>query len=334
MQYLFGPVNSRRLGLSLGIDLLTTKTCTLDCIYCEVGRTEIHSCERQEYTPTAEIIAELDQLLARQDKSLQDKPIDVFTITATGEPCLHSGLGEIIEYIKTHTGKPVAVLTNGTLLHRADVRQELQGADIVIPSLDSAREESFRRLDRPAHCVVLEQVISGTAQFCQEFHGKVWLEVLLSQGINDSDEDIAALALAIGEIKPDLVQLNTVVRPPLESYAKPLSEQELQRIAGLLPGNVEIIASFVKRERHQFRPPEQGEIVEMLQRRPCTAPDISEALNYDPAVIHGFMDELVAQGLVVSHAHRDKRYYQLPAPAPDGQGAGPVKGCSCQCDKQ
>ncbi|MEN8141922.1 MAG: radical SAM protein [Thermodesulfobacteriota bacterium] len=326
MKYLFGPVNSRRLGLSLGIDLLLSKTCTLDCIYCEVGRTVIHSCQRQEYTPTADIIKEIDEFLAQGDTA---KPVDVFTITATGEPTLHSGLGLIINHIKEHTGKPVAILTNGTLLHRADVRAELMAADVVIPSLDSAREESFRRIDRPAHCVELERVIAGTRQFCQEFSGQVWLEVLISKGINDSAADIEALARAIEEIKPQRVQLNTVVRPPLEDYAAPLTGQELDDIAGQLPGNVEIIASFAKRDRQNFRAPDQGEILEMLRRRPCPAADIGEALNYQPAAIATFMAKLAEQGEVVSHTFQGKTYYQ-PPPSPDQEKAAQVKDCPCQ----
>ncbi len=330
MKYLFGPVNSRRLGLSQGIDLLTTKTCTLDCIYCEVGRTVIHSCERREYTPTADIIAEINELLANENEA---KPIDVCTITATGEPTLHSGLGRIIRHIKAKIGKPVAILTNGTLMHRPDVQEELMAADIVIPSLDAARAESFRRINRPAHCVDLDRIISGTEQFCQNFSGQVWLEVLLCKEINDSAQDIDALAQAVQRIKPDRVQLNTVVRPPLETFAEALSEQELQRIASQLTGNVEIIASFAKRERSHLRTPEQTEILEMLQRRPCPSADIAEALNYDINDIKPFMVDLHQQGLVISHSHQGKTYYQLPIP-PDTEGAAQVKDCPCSSPKK
>lgn len=311
MKYLFGPVNSRRLGLSQGIDLLTIKTCNFDCIYCEVGATSIHTCDRREYTPTVEILAEIDKLLAQENLA---KPIDVFTITAMGEPTLHTGLGEIIRHIKEKTGKPVAVLTNGAMMHREDVRQELQSADIVIPSLDSAQEESFRKIDRPAQCVDLEQLIDGIALFCQEFSGQVWLEVMLTKNINDYPSDIAALKEAIMRIAPNRVQLNTVVRPPLESFAKPLTHKELTHIAEQLPGNVEIIASFAKRKHDSWRSPEPGEILEMLQRRPCTASDISEALNLEPAHTGRLMEELADQGKVLKMIHQGKTYYQPPHP--------------------
>ncbi len=309
MKYLFGPVNSRRLGLSQGIDLLTTKTCTFDCIYCEIGPTKIHTCERQEYTPTADIIAEIDELLANDE---ENKPIDVFTITATGEPTLHSGLRTIIEHIKENTGKPVVVLTNGALFDRSDVRRDLMGADIVIPSLDTARDDSFRRIDRPADCVNLSEIIHGIGVFCREFSGQVWLEVLLVKNINDSKEDIAALKEAIATIKPDRTQLNTVARPPLESFAKPLSEEELHNIARQLPGRVEIIARFAHKDSKNTRRADPEEILSMLIRRPCTVIDISEALNLEQQATQKLIDELVTSGGVVSMSHQGKTYYQPP----------------------
>ncbi len=309
MKYIFGPVNSRRLGLSQGIDLLTTKTCTFDCIYCEIGPTEIHTCERKEYTPTGDILAEIDELL-REDEN--DKPIDVFTITATGEPTLHSGLKTVIEHIKQNTGKPVVVLTNGAMFHDANVRSDLMGADIVIPSLDAARDDSFRRIDRPAACVNLKEIIHGLGIFCKEFSGQVWLEVLLVKNINDSKEDITALQQAITVIDPDRTQLNTVARPPLESFARALTEEELHNIAGQLPGHVEIIASFAPKDRKNTRLADPKEILDMLMRRPCTVSDISEALNLDTQATYQLVDEMIANGDVIPMSHQGKTYYQPP----------------------
>ncbi len=295
--------------MSQGIDLLTTKTCNFDCIYCEIGPTKIHTCERKEYTPTADIIAEIDELLAENHN---DKPIDVFTITATGEPTLHTGLKTVIEHIKKNTGKPVVVLTNGAMFDRADVRQDLMEADIVIPSLDSARADSFRRIDRPAECVNLPEIILGLGIFCKEFSGQVWLEVLLVKNINDSREDITALQEAIAVIKPDKTQLNTVVRPPLEAFARPLTEEELNDIARQLPGHVEIIARFAKKDRKNPRLPDPEEILSMLVRRPCTVSDISEALNLDIKATYQLIDELIEKGKVIPMSHQGKTYYQPP----------------------
>jgi wyosine [tRNA(Phe)-imidazoG37] synthetase (radical SAM superfamily) len=309
MKYLFGPVNSRRLGLSQGIDLLLTKTCTFDCIYCEIGATKIHTCERKEYTPTQDILAEIDILLAEDET---DKPIDVFTITASGEPTLHTGLKTVIQHIKKNTGKPVVVLTNGAMFNHADVRTDLMEADIVIPSLDSVRNDSFRKIDRPAPCVNLKEIIQGLGIFCKEFSGQVWLEVLLVRNINDSKEDISALKKAIAVIKPNKTQLNTVVRPPLETFAAPLTKKELHDIAEQLPGHVEIIASFTTKDRKNTRLPDPDEILSMLVRRPCTVSDISEALNLETAATRQIIDELITRGDVISMFHQGKTYYQPP----------------------
>ena len=188
-------------------------------------------------------------------------------------------------------------------------------ADIVIPSLDAARDDSFRRIDRPAACVDLQKIIHGLSVFCKEFSGQVWLEVLLVKNINDSREDIAALQEAIAIIKPERTQLNTVARPPLESFARPLTKEELTNIAGQLPGHVEIIASFTPKDRKHTRPADPEEIIAMLMRRPCTVFDISEALNLDTQATYQLIDELIAQGDVISMSHQGKTYYQPPQPS-------------------
>ena len=303
MKYLFGPVNSRRLGLSQGIDLLPAKICDFNCIYCEIGPTTNLTCERQEYTPTSEIIAEINLLLANSHP-----PIDIFTITASGEPTLHTGLGRIIAHLKQKTAKPVAVLTNGSLLYRQEVRRELQEADIVIPSLDAALEQNFRKINRPAECVSLADIINGMKLFCKEFNGQVWLEILLLKGINDSPEEIAALRKAVADIQPNKIQLNTVARPPLESYAAPLGEKELKEISRQLPGSVEIIVDFAKRKRKNCGNATEADILAMLQRRPCTASDICEALNL--ARVQPLLDHMITENLLARTMHSGKIFYE------------------------
>ncbi|MBU2537243.1 MAG: radical SAM protein [Proteobacteria bacterium] len=307
MKYVFGPVNSRRLGISLGIDLVPPKICNFNCIYCEIGATTTHTCARKEYIPLSELLAEIDTVLA--DRELLNH-LDVFTITASGEPTLHSGIGKIIRYIKEKSDKPVVVLTNGSLLYLPEVRQDLLAADIVIPSLDAAREESYRRINRPAACSPLAELIEGLITFRKEFSGKFWLEILLASKINDSPEDIAALVAAVKEINPDKVQLNTVARPPLESFAKPLTRTELEGVARQLPGEVEILVDFSTRDREKFRNLSEDEIIEMLKRRPCTSNDVSEALNLDPDTTQIILHQLAASGRIIETKHHDKRYYQ------------------------
>ena len=307
MKYVFGPVNSRRLGISQGIDLVPPKICNFNCIYCEIGATTTQTCTRKEYVPLPELLAEIDTVLA--DRELLAH-LDVFTITGSGEPTLHSGIGQVIRYLKEKTGKPVVVLTNGALLSLPEVRRDLLEADIVIPSLDAAREESYRRINRPAVCSPLTELIEGLIAFRREFSGKFWLEILLAKGINDSPEDIAALVAAVEKIRPDKVQLNTVARPPLESFAKPLTKAELEAVARQLPGVVEILVDFTTREREKFRNLSEDEIIEMLKRRPCTSNDVSEALNLDPDTTQILLQKMAASGHIIETTHHDKRYYQ------------------------
>jgi len=307
MKYVFGPVNSRRLGISQGIDLVPPKICNFNCIYCEIGATTTQTCTRKEYVPLPELLAEIDTVLA--DRELLAH-LDVFTITGSGEPTLHSGIGQVIRYLKEKTGKPVVVLTNGALLSLPEVRRDLLEADIVIPSLDAAREESYRRINRPAVCSPLTELIEGLIAFRREFSGKFWLEILLAKGINDSPEDIAALVAAVEKIRPDKVQLNTVARPPLESFAKPLTQAELEAVARQLPGVVEILVDFTTREREKFRNLSEDEIIEMLKRRPCTSNDVSEALNLDPDTTQILLQKMAASGHIIETTHHDKRYYQ------------------------
>jgi wyosine [tRNA(Phe)-imidazoG37] synthetase (radical SAM superfamily) len=318
MKYLFGPVYSRRLGHSLGIDLLPPKICTLNCVYCEVGPTTELTCERKEYVPTADILKEIDQVLAQ---GATGRPIDVFTLTAMGEPTLHSGIGKIIAHLKAKTDKPVAVLTNGTLFFDKAVREELSAADIIIPSLDAARQESFERVNQPASAVNLEQVIEGLALFSREFRGEVWLEILLVRDMNDSLEDLVALQQAVRKIHPARIQLNTVARPPMDDRARPVSREKMEQAAAMLAegydGRVEILVDFQAIEKKGNR---KGrglhetlveEIAALLQRRPCPIEEIDKALHVqDLDLTRECVQTLVSAGRIEKIVHNDKEFYQ------------------------
>ena len=308
MKHLFGPVNSRRLGLSQGIDLLPPKICNFNCIYCEVGPTTLLTCDRKEYVPTTEIITEIKTLLNDTEAV---KNIDYFTITATGEPTLHTGIGEVIRFIKNNTGKPVAVLTNGSLLHLKEVRDDLMAADLIIPSLDAALPESYRKINRASPCADLTSIIEGLEVFRKQFKGDIWLEILLAKNMNDSPEDIEAFKKVVKKINPDRIQLNTVARPPLEEFAAPLSQEEMHHIAKQFETPVEIIVDFERRKRDGYRPIIETETLHMLKRRPCTASDICEALNLNPEKINYFLKDMVKTGKIIQKFHNDRTYYQI-----------------------
>lgn len=327
MKYLFGPVYSRRLGHSLGIDLLPPKICTLNCVYCEVGPTTDLTCERKEYVPTEEILKEIDQVLAQDPGG---RPIDVFTLTAMGEPTLHSGIGRIIAYLKAKTDKPVAVLTNGTLFWDQHVRAELSGADIVIPSLDAARQESFERVNQPASAVNLEQVIEGLALFSREFRGEVWLEILLVREMNDSLEDLVALQQAVRRIQPARVQLNTVARPPMDGRARPVTRDKMEQAAAMLAdgynGRVDVLVDFqaTQQARDGIKKQLQRNIVEeiadMLQRRPCPLEEIDKALHVQDLNLTGeCVQKLIDAGRIEKIIHNNKEFYQQVVSKPSKQ---------------
>jgi len=319
MKYLFGPVYSRRLGHSLGIDLLPPKICTLNCVYCEVGPTTELTCERKEYVPTEEILKEIDQVL---EQGTGGRPIDVFTLTAMGEPTLHTGIGKIIAYLKSKTDKPVAVLTNGTLFFDPKVRAELSAADIVIPSLDAARQESFERVNQPASMVNLEQAIEGLALFRREFRGELWLEILLVRDMNDSLEDLVALQQAVRKINPARIQLNTVARPPMDDRARPVTREKMEQAAAMLAdgydGRVDMLIDFQaigkKEDGKEKQARKQQALVEeiaaMLQRRPCPLEEIDKALHVqDLDMTRECVQTLVDTGRIKKIIHDDKEFY-------------------------
>ena len=324
MNCIFGPVNSRRLGRSLGIDLFLDKICNLNCLYCEVGRTITPTGRRDYYSNTDTILAEIDQFCSDTTR-LAD--VDVVTVTASGEPTLHRDLGKILHFIKATTNKPLAVLTNGTTLSDPEVRAELLVADIVTPSLDSAREESFRKIDRPMQELQLSEIIAGLQAFSHEYQGKLWLEILFVQGINDTNADIEALIAALRPMRIDRIQLNTVVRPPAESYAHAVSSQELSVIGARFQEALSLPVDLPFAPASQPDFPEQSPsalshtanqeqtvqaIVEMLQRRPCTAADIDRTFHLQgPEKVERLLEPLIRSRSLQIQEHGGKRFYQI-----------------------
>jgi wyosine [tRNA(Phe)-imidazoG37] synthetase (radical SAM superfamily) len=306
MAHLFGPVPSRRLGRSLGVDLIPPKTCPYDCIYCEVGPTTRQTRRRFAYRADA-IIAELTERL----RDLVPAP-DVITLAGSGEPTLNLGLGRIIEAIKAITRIPVAVLTNGALLYLPQVRRELAAADLVLPSLDAAREATYRVVNRPLPELTLDRLLDGLAAFRREYRGQIWLEVMLIKGINDTTEELVPLRQALATIAPDKVQLNTVVRPGVEGSARPLEMGEMAAAAAFLGGPVEVIAAF-NREDIVGSPREDEDLVEMLSRRPMTAPDLAQALGLPLVQVVARLKRLQDSGRISHDRHHDQKFYRHQA---------------------
>jgi len=287
--YIFGPVPSRRLGISLGIDLLPFKTCSFNCIYCECGRTTQYLNERKEFFPVENIFSEISDYLSNNEYP------DFLTFSGSGEPTLYSKLGELISMCKARFPEiKVAILTNSSLLYREDVRNECSLADVVLPSLDSARLESFLKLDRPFEKDKLNLIIYGLIEFRKMYEKEIWLEIFFAQGINDSEEDLNALHEAIIKIKPDLIQLNTLDRPPAESFTKPVPKKFLEDVAKRwndLP--VEIISRYKNRgEIENYSKEFEQQILAALKRRPLTRSDLTYVFNKPMVEIAKYLDIL------------------------------------------
>jgi wyosine [tRNA(Phe)-imidazoG37] synthetase (radical SAM superfamily) len=303
MGHLFGPVPSRRLGRSLGVDLIPPKTCPYHCIYCEVGPTTCQTRERFSYQTEA-IIQEMADYL----KAPGVRP-DIITLAGSGEPTLNQGLGRIIREIKAMSQIPVAVLTNGALLYLPEVRRELAAADVVLPSLDAAREETYRAINRPLPELSLESLLEGLTAFRREYRGRLWLEVMLLKGLNDTEEGLTLLRQAIQKIAPDKIQLNTAVRPGVEATAAPLDAGEMQAAAVFLGGPVEVIAAF-DREDIVGIPGQDEDFVDMLSRRPMTAPDLAKALGLPLVQVVARLKRLQDAGRISHNRYHDQEFYR------------------------
>jgi len=301
--YVYGPVPSRRLGFSLGVDIIPFKTCTLDCTYCQLGSTQKTVCRRGSWFPPGEILDQVKEAVESGQK------IDVITFSGSGEPTLNRDIGRIIRAIKKMTRIPVVVLTNGTLLTRKEVRRDLAAADIVVPSLDAVPGNLFRRVNRPNRALDPEKIIDGLARFRDEFHGEIWLEIMLIRGVNDSPAHIKALRAAADRIRPERLQLNTVVRPPADVKAKPLSPGAMRKIRDALGPRAEIIASFEKRKQAPAAGGFEAALLTAVGRRPMTAEDISLSLGRHRDEVLKALSSLRGRRKVREAVHGGQTYF-------------------------
>jgi wyosine [tRNA(Phe)-imidazoG37] synthetase (radical SAM superfamily) len=239
MKYIYGPVNSRRLGFSLGLSLTPHKVCNFDCVYCQLGRTNNKVFQRKAYVKSEDILGELKLWL--QNNLQAAKTLNYITIAGSGEPTLNIEIGLIIAGIKKLTNIPVAIITNASLFNDKNVRQELLNADLIVPSLDAAIPKIFMQVNRPAQGIKIEDIIAGLIAFRKEFPGKIWLEVMLVRGINDNLEEIKKLKEIVDKIRPDKIQLNSPVRATAEPNMLPVDNKKLNEIKEILNSNCEVI---------------------------------------------------------------------------------------------
>ena len=295
-QYLFGPVASRRLGLSLGIDLVPYKTCSFNCIYCESGKTTALTAERLEYVPTVAVIQQLDELL-------RDNPqIDYLTFSGAGEPTLHSGLGKIISFLKTNYPQyKICLLTNSTMFSHPEIFAEISAIDLIVPSLDASSTAEYLKINRPAPECDYNSFIAGLVEFSRSFAGEVWLEIFIVPGINDSDVAIEQFVELTRQIKPTKVQFNTLDRPGCVPWITASSEENTMRFIKAMEPicPVEAVGPFkyctpVIAESLSINELKQR-IIELISRRPCRALDMQETLGVSEALLTAALAELNSQ---------------------------------------
>jgi wyosine [tRNA(Phe)-imidazoG37] synthetase (radical SAM superfamily) len=231
MKYVFGPVPSRRLGQSLGVDPIPLKTCNWNCVYCQLGRSRPVVNERKDYCPPEELVAEVAEALANHNHD----GIDWVTFVGSGEPLLHAQLGWMLRQVKAITDIPVALITNGSLLYLPEVREEIIVADAVLPTLDAGSSDLFRRIDRPHPEATFERLMAGLVAFSREYEGKLWLETMLVPGLNDTEDALRDIAARVREIQPDEVHINLPTRPPAEAWLELTGiDESLMRAIGIL----------------------------------------------------------------------------------------------------
>ena len=301
MPFTFGPVPSRRLGRSLGVDLVPFKTCTYDCIYCQLGRTTCKTMHRQEYVPLDEVLAELKEKLAT-------KP-DYITLSGSGEPTLFSRLDELIGGIRSMTDIPVAVLTNGSLLWQGEVRRQLMDAHLVLPSLDAGTAGMFQAINRPHEDIAFDRMLDGLISFREEYYGEYWLEVFLLAGHNVIDSELNRIIECVRKVSPGRVQLNTAVRPPAEEYAAMVDSRRMRELACRFDPVAEVIADY--RGTHSLSEFCTGTstILQTILRRPCSLADLSEGLGLHPNQILKHIEELDREGLLEKRWTRGRLFY-------------------------
>lgn len=302
-RHVFGPVPSRRFGRSLGVDLTPLKTCSFNCLFCQLGPTPRTTLERREYVPVPLV---KDEILRWRDAG---GTADYATLSGSGEPTLHSGFGEVLRFLKAELPCPAVLLTNGSLLYLPEVRAAAAAADVAKLSLSAWDDDSFRQVNRPHPDLDFHRSVAGMREFRRAFSGRIWLEVFLIAGLNDAPEDVARIAALAAAIGPDKIHLNTAVRPPAESNVRPVRPERLAQLAEFFRPRAEVIADFTARPGSGIAVNESA-ILEMLRRRPCTAQQIADVFGMHLNEVAKYTGHLLRHGRIQSLPRGGEIYYE------------------------
>jgi wyosine [tRNA(Phe)-imidazoG37] synthetase (radical SAM superfamily) len=306
MKYVFGPVPSRRLGQSLGIDPIPLKTCNWNCVYCQLGRTRPLTNERREYVPCKDILIELEQALRIHHAG----EIDWVTFVGSGEPTLHNGIGWLIRQVKLLTELPVAVITNGALLYQPEIREELSAADAVLPSLDAGNPALYRKINRPWPKLTFERLWEGLTRFREVYAGQLWIEVMLIRGLNDTEETLREIAGVLRQIRPSKVQITTPVRPPAEPWVELPTAEGLERATAILGKEACFAAPAAGTFDLAGHDRVTDAVIAILTRHPMSEEDILATLkHWTPGRVQETLHDLLSSGQVQVVERYKRRFW-------------------------
>lgn len=305
MKTVFGPVPSRRLGRSLGIDVIPPKTCTFDCIYCESGRTTRLTVEREAFVSPDEVLQDLEAYFREHPNGA-----DVLTFSSAGEPTLYEPLGDLLRSIKRRfRSLPLIVLTNGSLLSEAKIRHDLAAADRVVPSLDAVFQDAFESVNRPHPKLDLSLIVEGLHAFRREYRGQLHLEIMLVAGCNDQPEHLAEIRQVIDRLCPDMVELNTVVRPPAYPGVRGLCAEEMTGVLKFFPAErTHIIGKFQGTSGFAEDTSLDCRVVELVKRRPCTVSEMAASLDVPLEELTGVIEDLERKKQLVRFSFDHTQY--------------------------
>jgi wyosine [tRNA(Phe)-imidazoG37] synthetase (radical SAM superfamily) len=306
-KHVFGPVPSRRLGFSLGVDIIPAKYCSFDCVYCQIGKTTNLEIERRRFFEPRDVVKEVVEGVKGAGQ------VDYITFSGSGEPTLNSDIGLMIREIKREVKTAVAVITNGSLLNREDVRRDLAEADVVLPSLDAASEDIFHYINRPHPLIDLAAIIEGLKDFRKEYRGLIWLEIMLMRDVNDDPEELKKFKDIIEDLEMDRIHLNTVTRPPSEEVRGTLGREALEMACAFLGDKCEVICTFGKSVDYADESEDWEErVLEILKRRSMNLDDIVKITGVPYFKVKSCLSRLEREGVVKSYHFGDTVYYLKP----------------------
>lgn len=300
--YLFGPVPSRRLGRSLGIDLTPFKTCSMNCIFCQLGDSEGAIATRGRFVPVVDVLAEL----SRWHKI--DGGADHITLAGSGEPTLHLDFGEVLRWVKENTAIPSVLLSNGSLFHLPEVRSAAALADKVKVTLSAWDETSFQQIHHPAMGVTFERLLAGERAFRRVYSGELSVEVFIIDGLNSDEASIRKLVDLVHSVEPDRIDLNTAIRPPADASVRAATPERLAELAKQFGPKASIAASF-RKETAPTREVTATLLLGLIQRHPATATQLAVQFNVSTDAIVALLQPSLSDGTLHAEQRDGDRYF-------------------------